>query len=246
MKIAVLLKWVPDLVEELEVDDDGTGLDTEDLKFKLNEFDDHALEEALLLAGDGDEIIALAIDGEGSEKMLFTALAKGATRGIRLNGSSSKGTTGLAAAFSQALKAESCDLILTGVQSVDDRDGQLGPFLAAKMGLPCISVVSAVSITGQTATVNKEYSGGMMAEFELDLPAVLGIQAARDTPRYAPVSKIRQMQQTSTLEEFSVSAEDISSGSTVSGYSQPEGGSGAKMISDVEELAELLNGLGVV
>ena len=246
MKIAVLLKWVPDLVEELEVDDNGTGLDTEDLKFKLNEFDDHALEEALLLAVDGDEVIALAMDGDGGEKMLFTALAKGATRGIRLNGSSTEGTAGLAAAFSQALEAEACDLILTGVQSVDDRDGQLGPFLASRMGLPCISVVSAVSLSGQTASVNKEYSGGMMAEFEVDLPAVLGIQAARETPRYAPVSKIRQMQQTSTLEEFTISTTAAGSGSTVSGFSQPEGGSGAKMISDVEELAELLNGLGVV
>jgi len=246
MKIAVLLKWVPDLVEELEVDDDGTGLDTEDLKFKLNEFDDHALEESLLLAGDDDEVIALAMGGEGSEKMLFTALAKGATRAIRLTGSSTEGTTGLATAFSQVLEAESCDLILTGVQSVDDRDGQLGPFMASKMGLPCISVVSEVSLSGQTASVMKEYAGGMMAEFEVDLPAVLGIQAARETPRYAPVSKIRQMQQTSTLEEFSITDTGTGSGSTVSGFSQPEGGSGAKMISDIEELAELLNGLGVV
>ncbi len=36
MKIAVLLKMVPDLVEELEVDSTGKALDTEELKFKLN------------------------------------------------------------------------------------------------------------------------------------------------------------------------------------------------------------------
>ncbi len=46
MKIAVALKQVPDLVEELEVDDSGKSLDTEYLKLKVNEFDDHALEEA--------------------------------------------------------------------------------------------------------------------------------------------------------------------------------------------------------
>jgi len=49
MNITVLLKQVPDLVEELEVDESGTGLDRSWLKFILNEFDDHALEQALLL-----------------------------------------------------------------------------------------------------------------------------------------------------------------------------------------------------
>ena len=80
MKIAVLLKMVPDLVEELEVDASGKALDTEELKFKLNEFDDHALEEALLLTSEGDEVVAFALDGDGVEKLLFTALAKGASR----------------------------------------------------------------------------------------------------------------------------------------------------------------------
>ena len=49
MKIIVLLKQVPDLVEDLEVDASGKTLDRSDIKFKLNEYDDHALEEAILL-----------------------------------------------------------------------------------------------------------------------------------------------------------------------------------------------------
>ena len=49
MKIAVLLKQVPDLAEELEVDDSGKALDTEYIKFKLDEYDEHALEEAVCL-----------------------------------------------------------------------------------------------------------------------------------------------------------------------------------------------------
>ena len=63
MRIIVPLKLVPDLVEELEVDDSGRALDTEYVKFKLNEFDDHALEEALLLKdSDGAEVTAMAVD----------------------------------------------------------------------------------------------------------------------------------------------------------------------------------------
>ena len=49
MNIAVPVKLVPDLVEELEGVNTGKALDSEYLKLTLNEFDDHALEEALLL-----------------------------------------------------------------------------------------------------------------------------------------------------------------------------------------------------
>ena len=54
MKIAVLLKQVPDLAEELEVDDSGKALDTEYIKFRLNEYDEHALEEAVCLKEAGE------------------------------------------------------------------------------------------------------------------------------------------------------------------------------------------------
>ena len=49
MKTMVLMKRVPDLVEDLEVDDSGMALDEDCVSPKLNEFDDHALEEALCL-----------------------------------------------------------------------------------------------------------------------------------------------------------------------------------------------------
>ena len=49
MDIVVLIKFVPDLVEDLEIDA-GTGLlDRTFLRLMPSELDDHALEEALLL-----------------------------------------------------------------------------------------------------------------------------------------------------------------------------------------------------
>ena len=84
-----------------------------------------------------------------------------------------------------------------------------------------------------------------MAEFEVDLPAVLGIQAASEAPRYAPVSRVRQVQQTVDLEEFAVSGTGASSGSSITGMAQPESGGGAKMLTGLDELVEVLNGLGV-
>ena len=80
---------------------------------------------------------------------------------------------------------------------------------------------------------------------KVDAPAVLGIQAARQTPRYAPVSKVRQVQESATLE--TVSAVDGSGeGLAVIEMRPPETGEGAQMLADAEELLELLDSKGVL
>ena len=116
-KIIVLLKQVPDLVEDLEVDASGKALDRSDIKFKLNEFDDHGLEEAILLkeSGSADEVVAMAVDGDGVDKMLFTALAKGADRAVKLTGGNPVDSHQMGKAFSNALGSEGYDLVFTGV-----------------------------------------------------------------------------------------------------------------------------------
>src|SRR3990172_1275310 len=65
MNIIVPLKQVPDLVEELQIDESGRDLNREWLKYKLNEFDEHALEEALLLKEElGGQVTAIALESE--------------------------------------------------------------------------------------------------------------------------------------------------------------------------------------
>ena len=248
MKIIVLLKQVPDLVEDLEVDASGKTLDTNDIKFKLNEYDDHALEEAILLKESGavDEIIAMAVDGDGTDKMLFTAIAKGADKAVKLNDGNPTDSHQMGKAFANALGSENYDLVFTGVQSVDDRDGQMGPILASYLNVPCVSVVSGVFVSNGMAVVHKEYSGGIMGEFEVDLPAVLGIQAAKQSPRYAPVSKIRQVQQTASIGEAGMGDLGPGSGSSVARMAPPEKGVGAEMLNDVEDLMDVLKDKGAL
>ena len=53
MNILVLLKMVPDIVEELEIAPDGKSLDLEAIRPIVSERDDHALEQALLLKEQG-------------------------------------------------------------------------------------------------------------------------------------------------------------------------------------------------
>jgi len=57
MKIAVVLRQVPDLIEQLEIAGSGTALDWDEARFLVNETDDHALEQALLLKESGEASI---------------------------------------------------------------------------------------------------------------------------------------------------------------------------------------------
>ena len=77
MKIGVALRLIPDLGDEIEFDEDHTGIDLDATDLKLNEFDDYALEEAILLAeATGAEVIAMAAAGDGVDRMLRTALSR--------------------------------------------------------------------------------------------------------------------------------------------------------------------------
>ena len=78
-----------------------------------------------------------------------------------------------------------------------------------------------------------------MARFEVQPKAVLGIQAARETPRYAPVSRVRQIQKEATLDEFEADGIDMGTGTTVRRMFTPEQGEGATMFDgSTEEVAE--------
>ncbi len=231
MNIIVPIKQVPDLVEELEINADGTDLDREWLKMKLNEFDDHALEEALLMKDEsGANVTAIALDGDDIDKALYAAAAKGADRLVKVTGATGNSTHQAAKALANAIQGMDYDLVMTGVQSVDDRDGQLAVILAHYLGNSHVSVVTGVQASGGSVTVQKEYGAGMVAEFEAATPVVLGIQAARETPRYVPVAKVRRAQKSSTIEEVAAGDAAADAGSTVSKMYKPETGAGAEMI----------------
>jgi electron transfer flavoprotein beta subunit len=254
MKILVPVKQVPDLVEELEIDSSGKSLDKDILKFTLNEFDAHALEEALLLKEEkGAEVAVMTLDVADADNILFTAAAKGADTIVKICGSFEYGVSShsTAKAYADAAKSLGFDLILTGVQAADDRDGQVGGLIAAYLGLPYVSVVTGVRIDGSTAIIHKEYAGGMMAELEVALPAVLGIQAARQAPRYAPISKVRQAMKTAKIETVEAGDIAVANGSFIKRMAKPESGSRAEMLEGspdevARKIVELIGGKGLL
>jgi electron transfer flavoprotein beta subunit len=247
VRIVVLLKQVPDLVEEFEINDDGSDVDREYLTLLLNEFDNHALEEALLIkdaTGAGVDVVGL--DDSGIDQSLYSALAKGADRAIKLTGLDTASgwvdSHTRAAAFAEWLRGETFDLVLTGVQAADDLDGQLAPILAAMLDLPQVSVVVGVQATNGVS-VDQEFAGGVVATLDVTTPAVLAVQAARQAPRYVPIAKIRQAQQAGAIERVPIAPPGAGAGLTIRRMYLPEQTTHAEMLtgSDKEVAGKIID-----
>jgi len=207
MNLVVLMRMVPDVVEELEIAPDGKSLDRDLLRMIPSESDDHALEEALLLKERyGGRVTVLALSAPEVADLLYTAAAKGADRLIELRGvQTGLGVRAAALACADAMTSLAgvlpADLILTGAQAIEDLDGLAAPLLADRLGWPYLGVVTKVNeLADRTVTVVKEFPGGFRGEFQMTLPAVLGIQAAERPPRYVPVAKVRAAMKAAKIE----------------------------------------------
>ncbi len=247
MNIVSIIKLVPDLVEELTVDDSGVALNKDWLRLIINEFDEHSVEQAILIKEKvGGQVTVIAPDFEGTDDVLFAALARGTDRIVKLTGDFEGGVNNhaLARACATVVSGLQPDMILTGVQASDDLDGSVGPLLAEMLGLPYVGYVAGVSVTDRSAAILKEYPGGLTAEMNVTLPAVLGIQAAEQPPRYVAISKIRQAMKTAAIEEIPVGDLDQSGAPVVERMYQPEVGDRAAMLEgDEDEIAKKIIGI---
>jgi electron transfer flavoprotein beta subunit len=254
MNIVVAMKQTVDLVEELEVNDDGTDIDREYLKFVANEWDEQALEQALLLKeGAGGQVTVLALDEVDVDQTLYAALAKGADRAIKLTGDFEGPISShqRAAILARQLEQLEYDLVLVGVQSPEDLDGQTGVLLAGMLGLPHASVVIGVDPADGGVTVTQELGAGVVHELRLALPAVVGVQVARQAPRYVPVARVRQAMEEGRLEEAQAPAVEAPTGIRVRRLFAPEVASQAEMLSGDADavagrIAEIIRDRGIV
>jgi electron transfer flavoprotein beta subunit len=255
VRIVVPIKAVPDLVEEIELTPDETGIDREFLKFVVSEWDAQALEEALgVKDASGAEVVAVGLASDPDiDQALYTAIAKGADSAVKVAGGDGEATlTGdRAALLAGYLATAPADLVITGVQAADDIDGQLPPMLAAHLGQPHVSVVVGVQVSGSGVTVRQEFAGGRVHELAVRLPAVIGVQAARQAPRYAPIARIRQAMQAGGLEEVVVEPAVPGPAPVVRRMFRPEQTSHAQMLTGTADdvaaaIADLLRGRGLV
>jgi electron transfer flavoprotein beta subunit len=113
--------------------------------------------------------------------------------------------------------------------------------MAEILGMPYVGYVSAVKLQDGSITLEKEYPGGLIGEFEMQLPGTLGIQAAEQPPRYVAVSKVRQAMKTATIEALEAGTLASEGGLPIGRMYQPEAAKRATMITgDEEEIADRL------
>jgi electron transfer flavoprotein beta subunit len=241
MHIAVLLRLVPDLAEELEVAEGGADIDREWIGIKLNEFDDHALEEAILLKERGGaSVTAVILDGEGADRQLQSAIARGADRAVKVSHElpALAPANAVAALLARAVTELGADLVLTGVQTPEDLSGQLAPWLGATLGWPHVSAVSGTAAADGGLAVRQEHSGGYAVRLQVALPAVLGVQTASAPPRYVSGSKLRQAMG-AKLETLEVEAGEEGRAATLRALAKPERSGGATLWEgDADAVAE--------
>jgi electron transfer flavoprotein beta subunit len=209
MKIIVAIKQVPERDAQVRIDAAGKWIEESDIQFAMNESDAYALEEALQLKEKhGGEVVVLSAGPERVGTTIREALAKGADRAIHVDSDTLTQLDSLAVArlLAEAIRPESPDLVLTGLQSDDLGLGQTGVILAELLGLPHASLILTVEKTDSGLTVKRELENGWFQNIELPLPAVLTIQSGGNKLRYATLMGIKRAK---TKEVRRVAATDL-------------------------------------
>ncbi len=196
MDIVVILRLNPVLTDELELTDDASDIDREWIGLEINQFDDQSLEQAVLLKESSDaHVTAIALEDEGVERLLKTALAKGVDKALQisLDEVADRSSRSVAPIYAAAVRELNPDVVIVGVLSTDDLFGELAAYIAADLGWPQASAISDFRIDQDKIVVRQEYSGGFASSLEITTPAVVGLQTAAQPPRYVTGSKLREL-----------------------------------------------------
>jgi electron transfer flavoprotein beta subunit len=241
MNIAVAVRLMPKAGEELELDPSGTDIDREYVEQSITDFDDQALEEAVLIKeATGATVTAVGLMSDGIDQALRVAYARGADRVVLVDAGELDpyDTRAAALAFAEAFREIAPDLVLVGVQTPYDIFGQTAPLVAAALGWPQASVVAKVSVADGTARVEQEYTGGRLAVLALQLPAVIGVQSASQPPRYVSMTRLRQAMTEASPESLAVSVTPAARAPRLVALARPEAKGHATMLDgDAEEVA---------
>jgi len=191
MKLLVPVKRVVDYNVKIRVKADGSGVETANVKFSMNPFDEIAVEEAVRLkeAGKASEIIAVSMGPAQCQETLRTALAIGADRAIHVATEAELQPLAVAKMLKALVEKESPDLVILGKQAIDDDCNQTGQMLAALLGWPQGTFASKVAIEGSSLEVTREIDGGL-ERLGLTLPAIVTTDLRLNEPRYASLPNI--------------------------------------------------------
>ncbi len=258
LKLLVTAKRVEDPESRIQVKPDGTGIVTEGVNYKLNPFDEIAVEEALRLEEQhGGEVVVVSIGGERAVTELRAALAMGADRGIHVRHDGPLDPVVVSALLAKVFEQEKPDLAILGKQSIDDDQNQAGQYLAERLGLGQATFASkhasleseaeqkrlpglAVSADGARVTVVREVDGGVET-LEVRLPAVVTTDLRLNKPRFASLPGIMKAKKKEIREVPAASlGVDLAPKVAVRKLAAPPARKGGVKVADVDELVRKL------
>jgi electron transfer flavoprotein beta subunit len=254
MKIAVLVKQVPDTETKIQLTADKTGIDQGAIKWVVNPYDEIAIEAALQLKEKtGGEIVVVSLGPQRCVDAMRTALAMGADRGVRIDTGSGAGagsggghwdSTTTAIALASAVKAEGVDVVFAGKQAIDDDAGQMVQLVAERLGWASIGIIESFALAedGKSALVTRPVSGGTKEVIQVSLPAIFGCEKGMNTPRYPSLPGIMKAKTKPVVEKKGAEllGGEVIKVKSVGYFLPPERQAGKKLTGTPQELADAL------
>ena len=193
MKILVPIKRVPDADTKIRVKADGSGIETDGVKFSVNPFDAIALEEALRLKEKlgAAEIVVVSAGSADCAEQLRNGLAMGADRALLVRADAELDPLAVAKVLAAVVKREQPNLVLMGKQAIDDDANQTGQMLAALLGIGQATFVSKLELLDNNtrARCARETDAGIET-VTVALPAVITTDLRLNEPRYVSLPGI--------------------------------------------------------
>ena len=241
MKILVPVKRVIDPYVKIRVKQDGTGVETHQVKMVMNPFDEIALEEAIKMkeAGLANDIICISIGDKTCQETLRHGLALGADKAFLIEDESVKDSLNVAKILAKFLEKEPCDLVLMGKQSIDNDSNQTPQMLAGILDWPQATYISKLECKGNELQVTRETDSGL-EKLQLSLPAVVSVDLRLNEPRYATLPNIMKAKAKpfTMMSLTELGLEIPSSHLTIDTVKKPSVRQKGVMVSDVTELLE--------
>ena len=255
--IVVLIKQVPDTWSERKLSDGDFTLDRDAADAVLDEINERAVEEALLIKereGDAAGTVTVLTAGpERATEAIRKALSMGADKAVHLLDPGLHGSdmvqTGWALARALG-QVEGVDLVIAGNEATDGTGGAVPAVIAEYLGLPQLTHLRKVSIEGGKVVGERETDDGVFT-VEASLPAVISVNEKINEPRFPSFKGIMAAKKkevaTLTLAEIGVGADEVgldNAGSTVvSSTPKPPKTAGEKITDEGEggkKIAEYL------
>jgi len=195
MNILVCIKQVPDMESKFKVDGAGTWYDTADLAWRINEYDEYAIEQAVQLkeqVGGDSDLTVFCIGPDRVKEAIKKALAMGCDRGVHVADEDvhKKDPYEIASMIAEFARDKGFDLVFTGMQSQDRGSAQVGVLVAELLGLPSVTTIVNFAYDNGRINAKRELEGGIKAKVSCATPALVTCQLGLNTPRYPTLPNI--------------------------------------------------------